>query len=146
MWVDNEGAQRIVRALEATVAALSKQLSLSAIQRVDTSLGQLRCPECDADLIVRHIAKAVVDVDLCGQHGTWFDAGELDRVIHAFHPSAEGEPSEGHKPEPLPEVDEELLHRELETWNLVDDGIADSLWKVMARARPRRRGWTGILP
>lgn len=36
------------------------------------------CPECKAPLAVDNLAG--VDIDVCGDHGTWFDARELERV------------------------------------------------------------------
>jgi Zn-finger nucleic acid-binding protein len=40
-----------------------------------------RCPECDAFMQRRNFRRrSGVIVDVCGRHGTWVDAGELERI------------------------------------------------------------------
>jgi Zn-finger nucleic acid-binding protein len=43
--------------------------------------GERRCPECRVQLTWRELAG--VEVDVCSEHGTWFDHGELQRVADA---------------------------------------------------------------
>lgn len=41
-----------------------------------------RCPVCDQMMNRRNFGRASgIIVDICGAHGTWFDAGELSRVL-----------------------------------------------------------------
>ena len=42
----------------------------------------VRCPDCDRTMNRTMFARgAQVVVDVCRDHGTWFDAGELSKVI-----------------------------------------------------------------
>ena len=50
--------------------------------RVDTRVRYVRCPVCASMMNRRNFAGASgVVVDVCAKHGTWFDAGELPRVL-----------------------------------------------------------------
>ncbi len=69
--------------------------------RVDTS-GYIKCPVCDETMSrVNFGRKSGVIVDVCVDHGTWFDAEEVDRVA-AFLASGGlsrgGGPGESAKP------------------------------------------------
>lgn len=42
---------------------------------------RLKCPRCAGELIEREFQN--VKIDVCGScHGVWFDAGELEMVLH----------------------------------------------------------------
>jgi Zn-finger nucleic acid-binding protein len=45
----------------------------------------LGCPACAAPLARQHVATpdGPVELDTCAQHGLWFDANELQRVLEA---------------------------------------------------------------
>ena len=49
---------------------------------VDTRVRYVSCPACRALMNRRNFgAGSGVIVDVCGKHGTWFDPGELPRVL-----------------------------------------------------------------
>ena len=49
---------------------------------VDTRVRYVACPMCGALMNRRNFgANSGVIVDVCAKHGTWFDAGELPRVL-----------------------------------------------------------------
>lgn len=49
---------------------------------VDTHVRYVACPVCGALMNRRNFgANSGVIVDVCAKHGTWFDAGELPRVL-----------------------------------------------------------------
>lgn len=54
---------------------------------------RLRCPRCGKRLrIIVLAADSAIELDRCPRgHGLWFDAGELEAVIGAFHEGEEGE-------------------------------------------------------
>lgn len=48
----------------------------------DTPVRYIRCPVCQAMMNRKNFgAGSGVIVDVCAKHGTWFDAGELPRVL-----------------------------------------------------------------
>ena len=52
---------------------------------IDTCPKDLPCPACSAPMR-RVLARGFVEVDYCEPHGTWFDRGELNRVMDAYSP------------------------------------------------------------
>jgi hypothetical protein len=44
---------------------------------------ELDCPECLAPMSPQLVSDAAVYVNVCREHGTWFDAWELPRVLRA---------------------------------------------------------------
>ncbi len=69
----------VVTAISSGALALDHAPSAPA-RRVDTS-GPVKCPVCD-ELMTRldYGKRSGVIVDLCIDHGTWFDADEIERV------------------------------------------------------------------
>jgi Zn-finger nucleic acid-binding protein len=51
---------------------------LETLPRLPTGIHALRCPTCRAALERRHVA--AIELDVCLQHGVWFDHREIDRV------------------------------------------------------------------
>lgn len=51
-----------------------------------------RCPRCRKKLrVITVAAEPAVELDRCPRgHGLWFDAGEMEAVISAFHDGEEG--------------------------------------------------------
>jgi Zn-finger nucleic acid-binding protein len=43
----------------------------------------VRCPQCGETMARRQDPEARVVIDVCAEHGVWFDRGELTRVIEA---------------------------------------------------------------
>lgn len=42
----------------------------------------MQCPVCDQDLVI--VEADGVELDVCAAgHGLWFDAGELQQILHA---------------------------------------------------------------
>jgi len=82
VWLDNACATRMVQAYEADALAMADRASQSARAATDTSVKGIPCAACDAPMEVRRIYE--VDVDMCSQHGTWFDAHELRKVADAM--------------------------------------------------------------
>ena len=46
------------------------------------------CPQCGGALAQSHFADANIMLDVCGAHGTWFDAGELWTMSQHFEMKA----------------------------------------------------------
>lgn len=50
-------------------------------QARETGQPRLKCPRCSAELAEREFNH--VKIDVCGEcHGVWFDAGEMEMVLH----------------------------------------------------------------
>lgn len=63
---------------------------LAALPRLPTGINALRCPECNAELERRQVAG--IEIDVCPDHGVWFDHQEIDRVRAAAERHRRGEP------------------------------------------------------
>lgn len=83
LWLDNQGSQRIVEVVDDEVAELASRAEDNATCPVDTAAAGLLCPQCDGVMRRVRMSKAKLDLDICDQHGTWFDRGELQRVMNA---------------------------------------------------------------
>ena len=83
VWADVQTSKDIVEKLDAELAKLADIAADLAAKRVGAPLpeqGHVRCcPECGTSLDRVH--KASTNLDVCNVHGTWFDRGELSRVI-----------------------------------------------------------------
>jgi Zn-finger nucleic acid-binding protein len=83
IWADTNSLQRICadREQQAAVLGVARTLPNDSINNVET-VRYVPCPVC-ARLMNRvafaHCSRVVVDV--CKQHGTWFDKDELRRIV-----------------------------------------------------------------
>lgn len=59
---------------------MAEVAALHARTAVDTALAA-HCPECHTPLHRFQVTRARVELDACGAHGTWFDRGELGKVL-----------------------------------------------------------------
>lgn len=81
LWIDTATFERICRDSEQQATVLGTHRALGAANPVGP-VRYLRCPHC-RDLMHRlNFARCSgVIVDVCRQHGTWFDANELHRIV-----------------------------------------------------------------
>jgi Zn-finger nucleic acid-binding protein len=99
MWLDNAGTRRLLGLVDAEMVALADRVSNAgkvAPARVDDSK-PLRCPVGGEELWRAMVGDVTVDV--CADHGTWFDRNELHRIwsqrigdhrpAHDYGPAAE---------------------------------------------------------
>jgi Zn-finger nucleic acid-binding protein len=84
VWLDSHASQRLTQALDAEALSLADAAARHAAERVDTSAKDLACPVCEQPLVRRHVDRANVELDDCAEHGTWFDANELQTVARAM--------------------------------------------------------------
>jgi Zn-finger nucleic acid-binding protein len=87
IFLDNVGSTRIVSAHDEKIADMAERARMRAATAVDTRPADLPCPSCAAPMR-RVNARGVVEIDICASHGTWFDGGELNRVMDAYRPVA----------------------------------------------------------
>ena len=78
IWIDTEGSRRVVETRDRVFADLAKaawQHAHGARVRAASPV----CPECPA--VLDRVRAHGVDLDVCPEHGTWFDAYELITVV-----------------------------------------------------------------
>jgi Zn-finger nucleic acid-binding protein len=80
VWVDNTVSQRLVRRFEVEAVAIAEEVARVATERVDAR-ATVVCPICKVDLqrVTLDIGPTI-ELDVCGEHGTWFDRKELPHV------------------------------------------------------------------
>lgn len=71
-WLPTDAAQRLIADPFGALANLP---------RSPTGVHAPRCPTCRAALERRNVA--AIEIDVCMQHGAWFDHREIDRVRSA---------------------------------------------------------------
>ncbi len=69
---------RIEEVLEAKGAGLQRPMGAVAREAIDEA-PRIACPTC-GNQMVRHLVRGVT-VDTCEGHGTWYDRGELKRMV-----------------------------------------------------------------
>ncbi len=79
-------AQKLAAALPKEAIDLSVTASKAARYRPDTA-PPLRCPICAGVMQRIRAAKAGVDLDVCPQHGTFYDHEEVEKVTAAIQSS-----------------------------------------------------------
>jgi Zn-finger nucleic acid-binding protein len=84
LWLDTEDCKRLLTALPHQAIRVAGTAARAAVQ-VDTVADDLACPSCSGRLERTHHKRANVFIDVCPVDGTWFDAGEMDRVAMALH-------------------------------------------------------------
>jgi Zn-finger nucleic acid-binding protein len=71
-------SNRIEQVLETRGEGLQRPMGAVALEAVDEA-PRIACPSCQARM-VRHLVRGVT-VDTCEAHGTWYDRGELKRMV-----------------------------------------------------------------
>ena len=78
IWIDNDDAAKVIAAPDRAFWQLANSAARLA-QLGRTLQPRPQCPVC-ARTLVRTEAHELV-LDLCADHGTWFDAGELGTLV-----------------------------------------------------------------
>jgi Zn-finger nucleic acid-binding protein len=79
LWLDNASTSQVVARINPQVVSLAQSASKSAQQRVDLDTS-IRCPECGKPLRRIPGGDPSLLIDICEEHGTWFDRDELQQV------------------------------------------------------------------
>ncbi len=82
LWLATAAFEHICRNAEQQAAALGSAQPAGGSVAI-APVRYLRCPQCN-DLMHRlNFARSSgIIVDICRDHGTWFDANELHRIVH----------------------------------------------------------------
>lgn len=104
LFLDGATSKRVVDALDPKAIEASDHASRHARANVATD-AIAPCPVCTKALDRMPIPAAQVSVDVCREHGVWFDRDELHRVVRAVAPSSQAAPVQQQAPvsnQPLP--------------------------------------------
>src|SRR5262249_30996274 len=105
IWIDNAAGHFVVTGqLSDDVKAFAEDLAARGAEnarrgaiptgyraRAVPGAGERVCPVCEAPLVQRHLRDGDLDVDLCEQHGTYFDVHELVRTAQSVEARILGE-------------------------------------------------------
>lgn len=85
IWLDNAGSVAVAKHNDPRISALAARAAMHATVRNATpSPEKLDCPVCHLRMHRVNVSR-VAELDICKEHGTWFDAGELGRISAAYH-------------------------------------------------------------
>ena len=82
IWLDADTLQRICAEREAQAAVLNLPADPGGDTDIDKPIRYIPCPVCHQLMNRENFAHcSAVIVDVCRQHGTWFDKDELRRTV-----------------------------------------------------------------
>ncbi len=90
IWIENASARRVLSDPEPLFAEMATRAGNNARNRA-THADQRTCPACPA--ILDRVRSHGIELDVCTDHGTWFDAFELAtlmRILRGEQPAAGG--------------------------------------------------------
>lgn len=116
IWLDNATFEGICRQAERQAALLGSGRSLGQPRQLGpTPVRYRRCPLCQSLMNRVNFARCSgVVVDVCGEHGMWFDVHELHHIVHFIQAGGLEKAREMQKAE-LAEQARRLEHLQLET-------------------------------
>ena len=92
LFIDNAASQELVRAFDRDLVTLATTIGMGKGEGVGEGVIQkdLACPRCSGALSPVSLPTANVEIDICAQDGTWFDAHELPKVARGYRRAREG--------------------------------------------------------
>jgi len=84
IWLDNAGSVAITQHVDPQIGVLAARAERNAAMHTRPGDEKLDCPICHQQMR-RVNAAQLAELDVCAAHGTWFDPGELRRVMSAYH-------------------------------------------------------------
>lgn len=81
IWIDNTSASRVLSSPEAIFGELARRAGDHATTRGPRA-AQPVCPVCLEPL--DRVRTHGLEIDVCGEHGTWFDPYELTLLVEAL--------------------------------------------------------------
>jgi Zn-finger nucleic acid-binding protein len=79
LWLDNASTTQVLARINPQVVSLAQLAAKNAPQQADLQ-APVRCPACNKEL--RRVSGGAPSllIDICEEHGTWFDRDELQQV------------------------------------------------------------------
>lgn len=85
IWLGVGLSARVMAKLDHSLLTTAHALSIGKPEHVTSRVERTpMCTECGRELEPLTVQAAVVRIDVCREHGTWFDAWELPKVMRAF--------------------------------------------------------------
>ena len=96
LFIDNAASQEIVRTFDRDLVRVATTIGIGKGEAVGPGVYQkdLTCPRCGGPLSPVKLPSAGAEIDICVEHGTWFDANELPKVARAYRRSRDGAPTD----------------------------------------------------
>jgi len=88
IWIDNTNARRVLASPEAVFGELAARAAKNAKNR-RAPAARPTCAACPA--VLDRTKTHGIELDVCSDHGTWFDAYELVRLVDILRGGAEAE-------------------------------------------------------
>ncbi|MCU0656500.1 MAG: zf-TFIIB domain-containing protein [Polyangiaceae bacterium] len=83
VWLRKGHDERVLKALPPEAMRIARAASMLGPAPRDTS-PPVPCPVCARVMERRKAAPSDVDIDVCAEHGSWFDHGELELIAKAL--------------------------------------------------------------
>ncbi|MEO7110179.1 MAG: zf-TFIIB domain-containing protein [Polyangiaceae bacterium] len=80
-WIETDTMTRVTYALDPSSIAVGDEAGSMARLAFPPHSAAPPCPVCHASMSTLTLNGTDVEVDVCNEHGTWFDRGELQTVI-----------------------------------------------------------------
>lgn len=92
LFIDNAATQELIRTFDRDLVSIATTLGIGKGETVGPGVMQkdLACPRCSGILAAVHLPGAGLALDVCAEHGTWFDANELPKAARAYRRRREG--------------------------------------------------------
>jgi Zn-finger nucleic acid-binding protein len=84
IWLDHDTSQRVATVLDRDLMFLADGAARVAASAGDASRAWVLCPVCKINMRPTKIEVAQCSVDVCREHGAWFDRNELQQVMTAL--------------------------------------------------------------
>ena len=84
IWLDNDSSRKVTQHYSDRVVDLAARAAQNAQTKPDVRKAA-KCAECRCEMQRRTFGS--VSVDVCAEHGTWFDAGELSILVAPMRPA-----------------------------------------------------------
>jgi len=94
VWTDAAASRRIVSVVDRELVEVANVAAAQVADREtpDPNASTRGCPVCSA--VLRPVRAARVTVDVCAEHGTWFDRDELGRLARNLAYERTSDPGE----------------------------------------------------
>jgi Zn-finger nucleic acid-binding protein len=83
IWVDNQSAKKMMSAPEEVYDDLARRCAVGAKNRAKRT-AEPKCAACSVPLDPVVNRQLKLELDICAEHGTWFDAFELSTLIRGL--------------------------------------------------------------
>lgn len=95
VWLDRRTWDRVRSAQPKAVVVAAERLAARSHLEPPTEGATIPCPACAHPMDVTRLAFAPLEVDVCPEHGVWFDRSELGQAVDALRKEAGKRPSGG---------------------------------------------------